>query len=250
MAYEVPKPGIRSEPQQQGQVPLTHYARQGIEPTSCHSRVTSYPGAPQRELLITYLYPFISWRTLRLLPYLGNCKSCCYNTGVHVSFQITIFILFRYILRNRTAGSYGSSIFSFLRNFHTVFLTSFTNLHSHQEPTRIPFSPHPCPHLLFANFLTIVTRAGVRWWLVVLIFISLMMLSSVEHLVLCLVVIYIPSLEKHLLRHSAHFLIRLGFLMLYKQGQHFFLSFFVFLPFLGLLPQHMEVPRLGVQLEL
>ena len=88
----------------------------------------------------------------------------------------------------------------------------------------------------------------------VLIFISLMMLSSVEHLVLCLVVIYIPSLEKHLLRHSAHFLIRLGFLMLYKQGQHFFLSlvffFFVFLPFLGLLPQHMEVPRLGVQLEL
>ena len=25
-----------------------------------------------------------------------------------------------------------------------------------------------------------------------------------------------------------------------------FLSFFVFLPFLGLLPQHMEVPRLGV----
>ena len=77
-----------------------------------------------------------------------------------------------------------------------------------------------------------------------------MRLSSVEHLVLCLVVIYIPSLEKHLLRHSAHFLIRLGFLMLYKQGQHFFLSFFVFLPFLGLLPQHMEVPRLRAKSEL
>ena len=26
----------------------------------------------------------------------------------------------------------------------------------------------------------------------------------------------------------------------------FFFNFFVFLPFLGLLPQHMEVPRLGV----
>ena len=31
--------------------------------------------------------------------------------------------------------------------------------------------------------------------------------------------------------------------------QDFFFFFFVFLPFLGLLPQHMEVPRLGVQSE-
>ena len=30
----------------------------------------------------------------------------------------------------------------------------------------------------------------------------------------------------------------------------FFFGLFVFLPFLGLLPQHMEVPRLGVQSEL
>ena len=30
----------------------------------------------------------------------------------------------------------------------------------------------------------------------------------------------------------------------------FFLFLFVFLPFLGLLPQHMDVPRLGVELEL
>ena len=42
----------------------------------------------------------------------------------------------------------------------------------------------------------------------------------------------------------------------YKQGsllyfQHFLFFFvFVFLPFLGLLPQHMEVPRLGVESEL
>ena len=60
----------------------------------------------------------------------------------------------------------------------------------------------------------------------VLIFISLMMLSSVEHLVLCLVVIYIPSLEKHLLRHSAHFLIRLGFFDA-VQARTAFLSFFL-----------------------
>ena len=30
----------------------------------------------------------------------------------------------------------------------------------------------------------------------------------------------------------------------------FFFFFLVFLPFIGLLPRHMEVPRLGVELEL
>ena len=102
------------------------------------------------------------------------------NRVEHVSF-LPVGTSSGYMPRSGILGSSSSPMSNFLRNCQIDFQSGCTSLQSHQQRRNVPFSPHPCQHLLSPEFLILAILTGVKWNLrVVLICISLM-IKDAEH---------------------------------------------------------------------
>jgi hypothetical protein len=110
-----------------------------------------------------------------------------------------------YMPRSVVAGSWGTAILTFMRNYQIDFQSECTSLYSHYQRRNVSLAPHPHQHGLSLELwilaILMVVRSNLR---VVLIWISLMT-KDVEIFLKVSLVIRDSSVENALFISVPHF---------------------------------------------
>ena len=89
---------------------------------------------------IFFIHLFVSGY-LGCFHVLATVNSAAMNIGVHISFQIRVFLA--YVPGSDIVESYDNCTFSLLKNFHTVFLEKAVATHSSTLTWKIPWTEEP-----------------------------------------------------------------------------------------------------------
>ena len=152
-----------------------------------------------------FLYPFIHWWNLNCFHSFAILNNASLNMGVEISVWVPDLNSFGYVSKSGISESCGSSMFNFFwgttilynftfssvmnnnewisshpgltHYFHSLF--SFFCLNNNQSDGKKVISP--CRPIFVLSFLFQITLVGVKWYLMILICISLI-ICDVEHL--------------------------------------------------------------------
>lgn len=134
-----------------------------------------------------FVYPFIfRWTPIFWLLW----KFLCEKNSIR--YQFDHFSYLGYVPRSEITGWDNNSMCKFLKNHQTIFHSTYPILYHHQQYTRFPVFHIHINTCHFPLFKIIAIRMCVKWYLIILICISLM------HLLGFLLVICISSLDKGL----------------------------------------------------
>ena len=100
-----------------------------------------------------HLGSFLSWLLWKMLEWLWECRYL---------FKIVISSPLDKVFQSAIAGSYGSSIFNFLRNLHSGFHNGCTSLYSQWQCMRVPSPLYSHQHFLSLVFLRTAILTSVR----------------------------------------------------------------------------------------